>query len=189
MGKLQWARGSGAVRASLRVKKKEKGRKGGSRGRKQLVAIVQAKWKFLKRIEKLRDQTDEEKICELVANWDFRKILNYTNLEIKEEFEEGEPNLTTRTYYPSVVYIQAMAEESLKMISTALEKLTVTQSSSSWARHLKTPDLFKPDTRDNELKQWSDWKFSFENYVKGIDAPMAYSMKLEARAGEPQWKL
>ena len=71
-----------------------------------------------------------------------------------------------------------MAEESLKMISTALERLTVTQSSSSWARHLKTPDLFKPDTRDNELKQWSDWKFSFENYVKGIDAPMAYSMKL-----------
>ena len=111
--------------------------------------------------------------------------MKYTNLEIKEEFENGEPNLTTRTYYPSVVYIQAMAEDSLKMISAALEKLTVaqekltvTQSSSSWARHLKTPVLFKPDSRDNELKQWSDWKFSFENYIKGIDAPMAYSMKL-----------
>ena len=71
-----------------------------------------------------------------------------------------------------------MAEENLKLISTAFEKLMVTQSLSLWARHLKTPDLFKPDTRDNELKQWNDWKFSFENYVKGIDAPMAYSMKL-----------
>ena len=79
-----------------------------------------------------------------------------------------------------------MAEESLKMISTALEKLTVTQSSSSWARHLKTPDLFKPDTRD-ELKQWSDWKFSFENYAKGIDA---YSgLQHEARGGQPEWEL
>ena len=149
------------------------------------MVIVLAGWKFLERLEKIREETDKESICELISGWDFTKTLNYTNLEIKEEFEEGEPNLTTRTYYPSVAYLQAMAEDSLKMISAALEKLTVaqekltvTQSSSSWARHLKTPDLFKPDSRDNELRQWSDWKFSFGNYIKGIDAPMAYSMKL-----------
>ena len=54
----------------------------------------------------------------------------------------------------------------------------MSQSSTAWSRHLKTPDIFKPDTRDNELKQWSDWKFSFENYVKGIDPGMAHGMRL-----------
>ena len=71
-----------------------------------------------------------------------------------------------------------MADESLKSISQALERLALTQSSSSWSRHMKTPDIFKPDTRDNEIKQWSDWKFSFVNYIKGIDARMAASMDL-----------
>ena len=178
MGKLQWARSTSAVRASLLVRNKVKKGAKGSRERKQLVVIVPAKWKLLKRVEDLRDRADKDAISDLVANWDFRKLLTYTNLEINEEQQDSEPYLTTKTYYPRVAYIHTMAEERLKMISTALEKLTVTQSSSSWARHLKTPDLFKPDARDNELRQWSDWKFSFENYVKGIDAPMAYSMKL-----------
>ena len=178
VGKLQWARSTSAVRASLLVRNKVKKGAKGSRERKQLVVIVPAKWKLLKRVEDLRDRADKDAISDLVANWDFRKLLSYTNLEINEEQQDSEPYLTTKTYYPRVAYIHTMAEERLKMISTALEKLTVTQSSSSWARHLKTPDLFKPDARDNELRQWSDWKFSFENYVKGIDAPMAYSMKL-----------
>ena len=66
VGKLQWARSSEAVRASLLVKKKkEKGKKGRSRERKQLVVIVPARWKFLERIEKVRDQTENEKICEV----------------------------------------------------------------------------------------------------------------------------
>ena len=43
---------------------------------------------------------------------------------------------------------------------------------------MKTPDLFKPETRDQEIKQWSDWKFSFVNYVKGIEPQMAHSMKM-----------
>ena len=99
-------------------------------------------------------------------------------LDFEPNHSEKMPTLTTRTYRPYISYLAAMAEESLQKISQALERLSVSQSSTSWSRHLKTPDIFKPDTRDNELKQWSDWKFSFENYVKGIDAPMAYSMKL-----------
>ena len=43
---------------------------------------------------------------------------------------------------------------------------------------MKTPDLFKPGTRDQEIKQWGDWKFSFVNYVKGIEPQMAHSMKM-----------
>ena len=178
VGKLQWARSTSAVKASLLVRNKVKKKGKGSRERKQLVVIVPAKWKLLKKVEDLRDKADKDAISDLVTNWDFRKLLTYTNPEVNEERQDSEPHATTEIYYPKVAYIHTMAEESLKMISTALEKLTVTQSSSSWARHLKTPDLFKPDTRDNELRQWSDWKFSFENYVKGIDAPMAYSMKL-----------
>ena len=42
---------------------------------------------------------------------------------------------------------------------------------------MKTPDIFEPDTRDNEIKQWSDWKFSLLNYIKGIDARMAANME------------
>lgn len=149
------------------VRKKLKKNKKRSRERKQLVAIVPAKWTLLKRVERLRDTANK-------ANWDFKKLLSYTNLEIKEE-QDNELSLTTRTYYPSVAYIH---EESLKQISQALEKLSVIQTSNSWARHLETLDIFKPNTTDKELKQWSDWKFSYENYVKGIDAGMAHSMKL-----------
>ena len=46
VGKLQWARSSEAVRASLLVKKKkEKGKRRRSREKKQLVVIVPAGWK------------------------------------------------------------------------------------------------------------------------------------------------
>ena len=43
---------------------------------------------------------------------------------------------------------------------------------------MKTPDIFKPDTRDQELKQRNDWKFGFINYVKSIEPSMANSMKM-----------
>ena len=70
-----------------------------------------------------------------------------------------------------------MAEESLRLISTALERLQVTQSAQARSRHLKTPDVFKPESRDLELKGWSDWKFSFCNYVRGIDPALAAAME------------
>ena len=50
------------------------------------------------------------------------------------------------------------------------------QASQSWSRHLKPPDVFKPNTRDNELKMWSDWKFAFCSYIRGIDLAMAAAM-------------
>ena len=69
-----------------------------------------------------------------------------------------------------------MAEESLRLVANALERLTVNQTTQGWARHLKPPDVFKPDSRDNELKLWGDWKFAFLNYIKGIDPTMANDM-------------
>ena len=50
-----------------------------------MVVIVPAKWKLLKKVENLRDRSDKDAISDLVANWDFRKLLIYTNLEINEE--------------------------------------------------------------------------------------------------------
>ena len=52
------------------------------------------------------------------------------------------------------------------------------QGAATWSRHVKTPDSFKPDTRDQELKQWNDWKFGFIKYVKSIEPSMASSMKM-----------
>ena len=63
-------------------------------------------------------------------------------------------------------------------MATALERLALNQSTQGWARHLKAPDVFKPDGRDAELKLWGDWKFGFLNYVKGWDPSMAASMDM-----------
>ena len=48
VGKLQWARSTSAVKASLLVRNKVKKKGKGSRERKQLVVIVPAKWKLLR---------------------------------------------------------------------------------------------------------------------------------------------
>ena len=176
VGKLKWAHSDRVVKATLTVREKDKGKKGRSREQKQLVVLVPAGWRLVEKVEELRDSTDKEVISDLVANWDFTQLLDYFDFE--PNHSEKTPTLTTRTYRPYISYLAAMAEESLQKISQTLERLSVSQSSTAWSRHLKTPDIFKPDTRDNELKQWSDWKFSFENYVKGIDPGMAHSMRL-----------
>ena len=83
-----------------------------------------------------------------------------------------------------------MAEESLRrLVATALERLTVNQATQGWARHLKAPDVFKPDSRDNELKLWGDWKFSLMNYIKGIDPTMANDMDLVERDLEANYDM
>ena len=59
-------------------------------------------------------------------------------------------------------------KRALRQVATALERLALNQSAQGWARHLKPPDVFKPEGRDAELKLWGDWKFGFLNYVKGL---------------------
>ena len=63
-----------------------------------------------------------------------------------------------------------MADESLRQVAVALERLAINQASQGWARHLKAPDVFKPNGREAELKLWSDWKFLREG-PGSIDGP------------------
>ena len=141
-----------------------------------MIVVVPAKWRFVKRIEELRDSTEEDKLSELVYNWRFWGIPPYAGLEF------GTPTplapVETKTFIPKVIGLRSMAEESLRQVATALERLALNQSTQGWARHLKTPDVFKPEGRDAELKLWGDWKFGFLNYVKGLDPSMAASMDM-----------
>ena len=149
VGRLIWARSEKSVKASLTLQQRGEGRNK-KKTRKRLVVIVPATWKFIKRAERFRNETTKEEACELLANWDLESLIGCAGLH----FDEGvEP-------VPKV------------------ERLTVNQSAATWSRRVKTPDIFKPDTRDQELKQWNDWKFGFINYVKSIEPSMASSMKM-----------
>ena len=174
VGRLRWERSQRNVRASLILQKRKEGRRKGET--LQLVVSVPAGWKFLKKVERVRDQTDPDDICELLAHWDYISLISYGGLVFEENVTE--PKVTTKAYLAYIPYLRTMAEESLRMISQALDRLTVNQTTTTWSRHMKTPDLFKPETRDQEIKQWGDWKFSFVNYVKGIEPQMAHSMKM-----------
>ena len=54
-----------------------------------------------------------------------------------------------------VVKRTAMAEQ-LQQIREVLDGLTRSQEQNQW-------EVFKVDTRESELKQMEDWKFSLEN--------------------------
>ena len=58
-----------------------------------------------------------------------------------------------------------------------LDGLTRSQEQNQWARNVKGPEVFKADTRKSELKQWEDWKFTLENWVKAVDPEMYLDMK------------
>ena len=176
MGRLIWARSEKSVKASLHLQERGSG-KNKKKKRKCLVVIVPATWKFIKRAERFRDETTKEEACELLANWDLVSLAGYAGLHL-EQANEPIPKVDTKVFCPYIPYIRNMAEESLRQISQALERLTVHQSAAAWSRRVKTPDIFKPDTRDQELKQWNDWKFGFINYVKSIEPNMANSMKM-----------
>ena len=67
-------------------------------------------------------------------------------------------------------------EESLRLISSALDRLTTVQQSQSWARHLKNPEAWKPANRDEEIGNWPDWKLVFQTYVKAVAHQLAEMM-------------
>ena len=170
LGKISWVRGEKAVRASIVLQQRAAGRL--SKDLKEIIVVVPAGWKFLSRVEKLRDETDTEVLCEFISHWQYWELLVHSGLE----FGGDDVKVDSKVYYPAVRSLRTMADESLRLVAAALERLTVNQSAQSWARHLKSPDLFKPENREAELKQWSEWKFAFLNYVKGIDPTMANDM-------------
>ena len=77
----------------------------------------------------------------------------------------------------------AMAEQ-LQQIREVLDGLTRSQEQNQWARNVKGPEVFKADTRESELKQWEDWKFTLENWVKAVDPEMYLDMKRVAQNAE-----
>ena len=87
----------------------------------------------------------------------------------------------------SVVCIEelfwAMANQ-LEQIRDVLADLVRGQANAQWSRYVKQPDVFKPDTREQELKQWSDWRFTLENYVKSVDVVMHTEMSIIANNAE-----
>ena len=143
---------------------------------KEVIVVVPSNWRFIQKVEYLKEKTDEEDLEVLVSNWRFWEIIAHSGFG--EKVEEGGAGVTTKTYCPKVGPLAIMADESLKLVAVALERLTVHQTAQGWSRHLKTPDLFKPESRDAELKTWGDWKFSFVNYIKGIDPSMASNMDM-----------
>ena len=82
----------------------------------------------------MRDQTDTEDICELLAHWDYINLLSYSGLVFEENVTEFK--VTTKAYLAYIPYLRTMAEESSRMISQALERLTVNQTTTTWSRHV-----------------------------------------------------
>ena len=76
-----------------------------------------------------------------------------------------------------------MAEQ-LTQIRELLDGLTRSQEQNQWARKVKGPEVFKADTRESELKQWEDWKFTLGNWVKAVDLEMYLDMKRVAQNAE-----
>ena len=68
-----------------------------------------------------------------------------------------------------------MAE--LQTLITALQDLVEGQRHSSFSKHIKSPEVFKPETRSEELQKWEDWKFSMETFIGVVDGEMLRDMK------------
>ncbi len=55
----------------------------------------------------------------------------------------------------------------------ALNALVAGQQVAGFSKHIKVPEVFKPETRGDEVQKWQDWKFAFENFVGVVDPIMA----------------
>ena len=85
----------------------------------------------------------------------------------KKELEESILHL--RKQVKSRKTLAEMAEAAFQSIQESLQSLVSVQRSQQWGKHLKTPDVFKPSNRDDEIKRWQDWKFGFMNFLSAID--------------------
>ena len=53
------------------------------------------------------------------------------------------------------------------------------------SRFIQKPDMYKPDTREQEIDQWTDWRHVMRNYLGVIDANYLTEMDVvEARTNE-----
>ena len=104
----------------------------------------------------------------------YRYKADYT--EVKRIYLQIFAGVVKRTFI-------TMAEQ-LQQIREVLDGLTRNQEQNQWARNVKGPEVFKADTRETELKQWEDWKFTLESWVKAVDPEMYLDMKRVAQNAE-----
>ena len=114
-GRLIWSRNEKSVKVSLTLQERGKGRNK-EKKRKRLVGIVVAKWKFIGREERFRDETIAEEAYELLTNWDFESLIGFAGLRFDED-DKPEAKVEEKLFCPYVPYIRDMAEESLRQIS------------------------------------------------------------------------
>ena len=182
--KLTWCKGAKRTIATLEIDLEVGWERRKRRKREDCVqvlrVIVPSTWRFVERLDfereriKRQDTSQREALLRYIQLWRYEKILEGLKipLQVRGPLAAGE----VRSFFPRLSKMSAATEESLRVISEALNRLSLAQSSSSWTRHLKTPDPFKPDNRDAELKQWPDWKFAFCSYVKSLDGKLAELM-------------
>lgn len=79
---------------------KERGKRGKRRSElKQLVVVALAHWKPNGRAEQLRNKTDKDLICALLAEWDFITLFAWSSTRTK-------PKVTTSAHYPYIPRIR-----------------------------------------------------------------------------------
>ena len=66
-----------------------------------------------------------------------------------------------------------MSTDALIGLQRSLQQLVQVQQNQQRSKHIKTPEIFKPSTRDEELRQWPDWRFSFMQFMKSVDPKTA----------------
>ena len=98
---------------------------------KEVIVVVPSKWRFIQKIEYLKESAEEEDLEVLVSNWRFWEIITHSGLEFGVN-GEGEAGVVTKTYYPKVGPLAIMADESLRLVAAALERLTSNQAAQGW---------------------------------------------------------
>ena len=72
IAKVRWVKSEKAVRASILLVQQED-----LTEVKRVLVVVPMKWKFIEKIEAVRDNSEQEKLSELVFNWRFWDIISY----------------------------------------------------------------------------------------------------------------
>ena len=63
LARIRWVKGEKATRASVILQKRVGGKV--SADLNEILVVVPSKWRFISKVETLRDETPPEKICEL----------------------------------------------------------------------------------------------------------------------------
>ena len=67
-------------------------------------------------------------------------------------------------------------QDQLRVLGRTLETVTARAGdrgdANAWSRLLPRPDIFKPQTRDDEISGFPEWAWQFKQYIRAIDSEM-----------------